>query len=96
MHRRRRLRLSRRGVVLGHGSRLCRQLLILRRLVDRLVLLHRLILVLDRQQLLLWLLQRLRLRLPVDWLRLRHRRSRVLVVGHADSDVSSERLVGSS
>ena len=92
MHRRRRLRLSRRGVVLGHGSRLCRQLLILRRLVDRLVLLHRLILVLDRQQ---QLLQRLRLRLPVDWLRLQHRRSRVLVVGHADSDVSSERLVGS-
>ena len=53
MHRRRRFRLSRRGVVLRHGSRLCRQLLILRRLVDRLVLLHRLILVLDRQQLLL-------------------------------------------
>ena len=75
---------------------MCRQLLILRRLVDRLVLLHRLILVLDRQQLLLWLLQRLRLRLPVDWLRLRHRRSRVLVVGHADLNASSERLVGGS
>ena len=95
MHSRRRFRLSRRGVVLGHGSRLCRQLLILRRLVDRLVLLHRLLLVLDRQQLLLWLLQRLRLRLPVDWLRLRQRRSRVLVVGHVDSGILSERLVAS-
>ena len=72
---------------------MCRHLLI-----DRLALLYRLILVLNRQLLLLWLLQllqRLRLRLPVDWLRLRHRRGRVLVVGHADSDVSSERLVGS-
>ena len=77
---------------------MCRQMLILRRLVDRLVLLYRLILALDGQQLLLWLLQllqRLRLRLQVDWLRLRHRRSRVLIVGHVDSDVSSERLVGS-
>ncbi len=74
-------------MILGHGSRRCHQLLVLRQLVDRLVLLHRLILVLGRQQLLLWLL-------PVDWLRLRHRRSRVLVVSHVDSDVSSERLVG--
>ena len=88
MHRRRRFRLGRWGVVLGHGSRRCHQLLVLGQLVDRLIRLHRLILVLGRQQLLLWLL-------PVDWLRLRHRRSRVLVVGHADSEVSSERLVGS-
>jgi hypothetical protein len=86
--RRRRFRLSRWGAVLGHGNRRCRQLLVLRQLVDRLILLHRLILVLGRQQLLLWLL-------PVDWLWLRQRRSRVLVVGHVDSGILSERLVAS-
>ena len=86
MPRWRRFRLSRWGAVLGHGSRRCHQLLVLRQLVDRLVLLHRLILVLGRQHLLLWLL-------PVDWLRLRKRRSRVLVVGHVDSVRFSERLV---
>ncbi len=86
MARRRCFRLSRWGVVRRHGSRRCHQLLVLRQLVDRLVLLHRLILVLGRQQLLLWLL-------PVDWLRLRHRLNRVLVVGHVDSGVLSERLV---
>jgi hypothetical protein len=85
--RRCRFRLSRWGAVLGHGSRRC-QLLVLRQLVDRLILLHRLILVLGRQQLLLWLL-------PVDWLRLRQRRGRVLVVGHVDSGILSERLVAS-
>jgi hypothetical protein len=61
-------------------------------------LLYRLILVLDRRlllrlrlQLMLWLL----LRLPVDWLRLRHRRGVILaVVVHADSGVLSVRLVG--
>ncbi len=84
--RRRRFRLSRWGVVHGHGSRRCNQLLVLGQLVDRLVLWHRLILVLGRQQLLLWLL-------PVDWLRLRHQRNRVLVVGHVDSGMLSERLV---
>ena len=86
MPRRRRFRLRRWGVVLRHGSRRSHQLLVLRQLVDRLVLLHRLILVLDRQQLLLWLL-------PIDRLRLRHRRNRVLVVGHLDSGMLSERLV---
>ncbi len=71
-----------------------------RLLVDRLNLLYRLILVLDRRlllrlrlQLLLWLL--LWLRLPVDRLRLWHRRGVILaVVVHADSGVLSVRLVG--
>ncbi len=72
LHRLRR----RRRIRTGHRSRL---------LVDRLNLLYRLILVLDRQlrlrlllQLLLLLL--LRLQLPVDWLRLRHRRGVILLV----------------
>ncbi len=72
-------------------------------LVDRLALLHRLILVLDRWRLLLWRLQwlqRLWLRLPIHrlWRRLwqRHRRGRVLaVVVHADSGMLSKRLVAS-
>ena len=95
LHRLRR----RRRVLIGHRSRL---------LVNRLALLYRLILVLNGRLLLLWwlqllwllqLLQRLRLRLrlglPIDRLRLRHRRGRVLaVVVHADSGVLSERLVG--
>ena len=88
MPRRHRFRLSRRGAVLGHRSRRCHHLLVLRQLVDWLILLHRLILVLGRQQLVLWLL-------PVDWLWLRQRRSRVLVVGHVDSGILSERLVAS-
>ncbi len=86
MRRRRRVRLSRWGVVLGRKSRWSHQLLVLGQLVDRLIRLHRLILVLGRQQLLLWLL-------PVYWLRLRQRQSRVLVVGHVDSGILSERLV---
>ena len=92
-----RLRRRRRRVLIGHRSRL---------LVNRLALLYRLILVLNGRLLLLWwlqllwllqLLQRLwlRLRLPIDRLRLRRRRGRVLaVVVHADSGVLSERLVG--
>ncbi len=82
----------RRRIWTGHRSWL---------LVDRLALLHRLILVLNRRLLLLWWLQllqrlRLRLRLPINWLRLRHLRGRVLaVVVHADSGVLSERLVTS-
>ena len=67
-----------------------------RLLVDRLALLYRLILVLNRQLLQLWLLQllqRLRLRLPVDWLRLRHRRGVILtVVVHADFGIVQEEL----
>ncbi len=78
--------MDRGGEVLRRGSRRCRQLLVLRQLVYRLVLLHRLILVLSGQRLLLRLL-------PVDWLRLRHRRNQVLVVGHVDSGMISERLV---
>ncbi len=82
LHRLRR----RRRVLIGHRSRL---------LIDRLALLYRLILVLDRRlRLLLQLLWWLRLRLPVGWLRLRHRRGEVLaVVVHADSGVLSERLI---
>ncbi len=83
-----RLQLRRR-IRTGHRSRL---------LVNRLALLYRLILVLNRRLLLLWLLQllqRLRLRLLVDRLRLLQRRGRVLVVVHADSGVLSERLVTS-
>ena len=84
--RRRRFRLSRWGKVLRRGSRRCPQLLVLRQLIYRLILLHRLILVLSGQHLLLRLL-------PVYWLRLRHRRNQVLVVGHVDSGMLSERLV---
>jgi hypothetical protein len=86
LHRLRR----RRRIQTGHRSRL---------LVDRLNLLYRLILVLDRRLLLrlllqlLWWLQ-LRLRLPVGGLRLRHRRGVILaVVVHADSGILSERLI---
>ncbi len=87
--RRRRFRLSRWGEVLRRGSRRCPQLLVLRQLIYRLILLHRLILVLGGQHLLLRLL-------PVDWLRLRHRRGEVLaVVVHADSGDLSGRLIGS-
>ena len=86
MFRRRCFRLSRWGEVLRRGSRRCRQLLVLRQLVYRLVLLHRLILVLSGQRLLLRLL-------PVDWLRLRHRRNQALVVGHVDPGMLSEKLV---
>jgi hypothetical protein len=90
--RRQRLRILhrlRRRIRTGHRSRL---------LVDRLDLLYRLILVLDGRLLLRLLLLRLLLwlRLPVDWLRLRHRRGVILaVVVHADSGVLSERLIGS-
>ncbi len=93
--RRQRLRIlhrlqRRRRVLIGHRSRL---------LVDRLALLYRLVLVLNERLLLrlrLQLLRRLRLWLPVGWLRLRHRRGKILaVVVHADSGVLSERLVGS-
>ncbi len=83
LHRLRR----RRRVLIGHRSRL---------LVDRLALLYRLVLVLNGW-LLLWLLLQLlrRLRLPVGWLRLRHRRGKVLaVVVHTDSGILSGRLVG--
>ncbi len=84
--RRQRLRIlhrlgRRRRIRTGHGSRL---------LVDRLALLYRLVLVLNGRLLLRLLLQllrrrRLRLRLPVDWLRLRHRRGKVLAVDvHSD------------
>ncbi|MFN9907438.1 MAG: hypothetical protein ACK56F_15175, partial [bacterium] len=66
-----------------------------RLLINRLALLHRLILILNRRLLLLY---RLWLRLPISRLRrrLRHRRGRVLaVVVHVDSGLISERLVGS-
>ncbi len=82
LHRLRR----RRRILAGHRSRL---------LVDRLDLLYRLILVLDGW-LLLRLLQRLllRLRLPVDRLRLRHRRGVILaVVVHTDSGVVQQELI---
>ncbi len=88
LHRLRR----RRRIRTGHRSLL---------LVDRLDLLYRLILVLDRrlrlrlQLQLLWRLW-LRLRLPVGRLRLRHRRGVILaVVVHADSGILSERLMSS-
>ncbi len=87
----RRQRLSilhrlRRRILAGHRSLL---------LVDRLDLQYRLILVLDGRlllRLLLWLL--LRLRLPVDRLRLRHRRGVILaVVVHADSGAVQQELI---
>ncbi len=86
MPRQRRFRLSRWGEALRRRSRRCPQRLMLRQLIYRLILLHRLILVLSGQHLLLRLL-------PVDWLRLRHRRNQVLVVGHVDPEMLSERLV---
>ncbi len=61
-------------------------MLVLGQLIHRLILLHRLILVLSWQHLLLRLL-------PVHWLRLRHRRNQVLVVGHVDSGMVSGRRV---
>ncbi len=82
LHRLRR----RRRILTGHRSRL---------LVDRLDLLYRLILVLDGQLLLGWLLWLLlRLRLPVDRLRLRHWRGVILaVVVHTDTEVVQQELI---
>ncbi len=74
-------RLQRRRILVGHRSRL---------LIDRLGLLYRLIMVLDGRLLRLLL----RLLLPVDRLRLRHRRGVILaVVVHVDFEIVQEELV---
>ncbi len=114
------LRLSRLSIILSHGSRRHRRLLVLglhhrirrqrlgilhrlrrrrrilaghrsRLLVDRLSLLHRLILVLDGRLLLRLLL---RLRLPIYQLRLLHRRGVILaVVVHVDFGIVQKELI---
>jgi hypothetical protein len=74
-------RLRRRRILIGYRSPL---------LVDRLGLLHRLILVLDGRLLRLLL----RLRLPIDRLRLWHRRGVILaVVVHVDLGIVQEELI---